>query len=142
MIFIVSRYNKRKFKLSERDDFQWIHFVKYKVAKTGKTNLPTHGVKPESDDCPGGQWLCSPEIRQFYDCMCVVVLILHASVKKSDREKKIKFVFICCFHPIIISSLIIFLYCMLIFMNKQQTRYKIPMYLIILATLADCSILF
>lgn len=63
-------------------------FSEFILVKTAKTNLPTHGVKPKSDDCPGGQWLCSPEIRQFYDCMCVVVLILHASVKKSDREKR------------------------------------------------------
>lgn len=64
-------------------------FSEFILVKTAKTNLPTHGVKPKSDDCPGGQWLCSPEIRQFYDCMCVVVLILHASVKKVivRREK-------------------------------------------------------
>lgn len=79
-MFILSRYNKRNFKVSERDDFQWIHFVRYKTSKTVKTNLPSHGVKPETDDCPEGQWLCSPEIRKFYDCMCVVLLILHASV--------------------------------------------------------------
>lgn len=37
----------------------------YKV----KRYLPTHGVKPEIDDCPGGQCVFSPEVikRSYKD---------------------------------------------------------------------------